>query len=59
MEKAQGVPTAKIVEEVVNQFKNKSNYSIKDLEKQRMVDKKGKVSTPAEGVNYVPSVGVE
>ena len=59
VEKAKGVPTAKIVEEVVNQLKNKSNDSNKDLEKQRIVDKNSKVSTPSEGINYVPGVGIE
>ncbi len=58
--KAKGkVPSGKIVTEIVNQLKNKSSYSNKDLEKQRMLDKNGKVSTPSEGVNYVPGVGIE
>ncbi len=59
VEKAKGVPTAKIVEEVVNQLKDKSNYSNKDLEKQIMVDKNSKVSASSEGVNYVQGVGIE
>ena len=58
--KANGkVPSGKIVTEIVNQLKNNSNDSTKDLDKQEMVDKNSKVSTPAEGVNYVPGVGIE
>ena len=44
------------------EFKNQKqseSIDLKDLEIQRMVDKNGKVSTPNEGINYVPGVGVE
>lgn len=49
VEKAQGVPTAKIVEEIVNQIRHKSNYSSND----------GKEAKTTEGVNYVPGIGIE
>ena len=39
--------------------KQSASIDLKDLEIQRMVDKDGKVSSPSEGINYVPGVGVE
>ncbi|MGK7895602.1 MAG: hypothetical protein AB4372_18805 [Xenococcus sp. (in: cyanobacteria)] len=47
---------------VIVEFKNQKQsepIDLRDLEIQRMVDKNGKVSTPSEGINYVPGVGVE
>jgi hypothetical protein len=32
---------------------------LKDLERQRIVDKNGRVSRPSEGINYIQGVGVE
>ncbi len=47
---------------VIVKFKNQKQsepIDLKDLEIQRIVDKNGQVSTPSEGINYVPGVGVE
>ena len=54
--KANGkVPSGKIVTEIVNQLKKKSNYSKKDLKKQKITDN---TSINSEGVNYVQGVGI-
>lgn len=62
VEIASGVPSAKIVREVVKQIQRQSASKLENSSKTKSkieVDKNGKVSSPSEGINHVSGVGIE
>lgn len=62
VEIASGVPSAKIVREVVKQIQRQSASKLENSSQTKSkieVDKNGKVSSPSEGINHVSGVGIE